>query len=65
VGKALLSLANSGTAIVLTTHSAKILHVVKPTRVLVLNRGRIAAEGGMELVEEIEKVGYENFLKAR
>jgi len=25
----------------------------------------IAAEGGMELVEEIEKVGYENFLKAR
>jgi hypothetical protein len=30
-----------------------------------LNRGRIAAEGGMELVEEIEKVGYESFLKAR
>ncbi len=65
VGKALLSLLNSGTAIVLTTHSAKILHVVKPTKVLVLNRGRIVAEGGMELVEEIEKVGYENFLKAR
>lgn len=65
VGNALRSLAESGTAIVLTTHSAKILHVLKPTRVLVLSRGRIAAEGGLEIVEEIEKIGYEGFLKVR
>ncbi len=65
VGKALLNLVNSGTGIVLTTHSAKILHTLKPTKVLVLSKGRIIAEGGLELVEEIEKIGYENFLKVR
>ncbi|WP_291765961.1 Fe-S cluster assembly ATPase SufC [Caldivirga sp. UBA161] len=65
VGKVLLNLVNSGTGIVLTTHSARILHTLKPTKVLVLSKGRIIAEGGLELVEEIEKIGYENFLKVR
>ncbi len=63
VGKALSELAESGTGIVLTTHGARILQVVRPTKVLVMYRGSIVAEGGLEIVDEINKRGYEGFFK--
>ncbi|GGP21422.1 ABC transporter ATP-binding protein [Thermocladium modestius] len=63
VGKAVSKLAERGTAVLLTTHQARILHYVSPKRVLVLKGGKIATQGGLELVEEIEKMGYEAFLR--
>ncbi|MFP3045061.1 MAG: Fe-S cluster assembly ATPase SufC [Thermocladium sp.] len=63
VGKAVSRLAERGTAVLLTTHQARILHYVTPRRVLVIKGGRIVAQGGLEVVEEIEKTGYEAFLR--
>ena len=40
------------------THYRRILHLVTPTRVSVIFDGRIATEGGPELVERLEAEGY-------
>ena len=48
--------ANMGVLII--THYQRILHMVKPQRVSVMFDGRIAKEGGPELVEQLEREGY-------
>ena len=40
------------------THYQRILHLVQPSHVHVMYRGRIVREGGPELVEELEAKGY-------
>jgi Fe-S cluster assembly ATP-binding protein len=45
-------------AIVLVTHYQRLLDYVKPDRVHVLARGRIARSGGPELARELEEKGY-------
>ncbi|MGH8481612.1 MAG: Fe-S cluster assembly ATPase SufC [Nevskiaceae bacterium] len=45
-------------AIVLVTHYQRLLDYVKPDRVHVLARGRIARSGGPELAAELEQKGY-------
>lgn len=42
------------------THYKRLLEMVTPDRVHVLKDGRIAAEGGFELVEQIENEGYDS-----
>lgn len=42
------------------THYKRLLEMVTPDRVHVLKGGRIAAEGGFELVEQIENEGYDS-----
>jgi Fe-S cluster assembly ATP-binding protein len=44
--------------VLLITHYQRILHLVAPTRVSVMFDGRIAKEGGPELVEQLEQRGY-------
>ena len=44
--------------VLLITHYQRILHLVAPTRVSVMFDGRIAKEGGPELVEQLELHGY-------
>jgi Fe-S cluster assembly ATP-binding protein len=44
--------------VLLITHYQRILHLVEPTRVSVMFDGRIAKEGGPELVEQLELRGY-------
>jgi Fe-S cluster assembly ATP-binding protein len=44
--------------VLLITHYQRILHLVEPTRVSVMFDGRIAKEGGPELVEQLEQRGY-------
>jgi Fe-S cluster assembly ATP-binding protein len=44
--------------VLLITHYQRILHLVEPSRVSVMFDGRIAKEGGPELVEELEQRGY-------
>src|SRR6202044_2476536 len=48
--------------VLLITHYTRILRYVQPDFVHVFVAGRIAAEGGSELAEELETSGYERFL---
>jgi Fe-S cluster assembly ATP-binding protein len=45
--------------VVLITHYQRLLEHVRPDRVHILMDGRIVAAGGMELVEQLERDGYE------
>ena len=44
--------------VLIITHYQRILHLVKPSHVHVMYRGRIVKEGGPELVTELEARGY-------
>ena len=48
----------SGMGTLIITHYQRILHLVQPTRVSIMFDGRIAKEGGPELVEQLEAKGY-------
>ncbi|MFB6470937.1 MAG: hypothetical protein TU36_006885 [Vulcanisaeta sp. AZ3] len=63
IGKSIAKLAQEGTAILVTTHHAEILHYVKPTRVIVMSRGTVVHTGNEEVVKTIEDMGYERFFK--
>ena len=45
--------------VLIITHYQRILHLVEPQFVHIMIDGRIVKEGGSELVEELEKRGYE------
>ncbi|MBW3607740.1 MAG: Fe-S cluster assembly ATPase SufC [Actinobacteria bacterium] len=44
--------------VLIITHYQRILHMVTPTRVSIMFEGRIATEGGPELVDRLEAEGY-------
>jgi Fe-S cluster assembly ATP-binding protein len=44
--------------VLIITHYQRILHLVQPSHVHILYRGRIVREGGPDLVGEIEQSGY-------
>jgi Fe-S cluster assembly ATP-binding protein len=48
----------SDLGVLIITHYQRILHMVKPSHVHVLYRGRIVKEGGADLVTELEAKGY-------
>lgn len=47
------------TGLLVITHYQRLLKFLKPDRVVVMKEGKIVAEGGKELVEKLEKEGYE------
>jgi Fe-S cluster assembly ATP-binding protein len=49
---------NADMGVLIITHYQRILHMVEPQRVSVMFDGRIAKEGGPELVEQLEREGY-------
>lgn len=49
------------TGILVITHYQRLLKYLKPDRVLVMKQGRIAKEGGRELVSKLEKSGYKQY----
>src|SRR2546423_14643543 len=51
--------AEQGMGALIITHYQRILHYVKPQFVPVLMDGRIVMEGGSELVERLEREGYD------
>ncbi len=51
-------------ALLVITHYQRLLDYIKPDRVHVLARGRIAASGGPELALELEREGYDKYLRA-
>jgi Fe-S cluster assembly ATP-binding protein len=46
------------------THYQRLLDYIKPDKVHVLARGRIAASGGPELAHELEREGYDKYMRA-
>jgi Fe-S cluster assembly ATP-binding protein len=50
--------AGAEMGVLIITHYQRILHLVQPSHVHVLYRGRIVKEGGPELVEQLEAEGY-------
>ncbi|AQX16774.1 Fe-S cluster assembly ATPase SufC [Tessaracoccus lapidicaptus] len=56
--------AQGDRAVVLITHYTRILRYIEPTFVHVFVDGRIVAEGGKELAENLEATGYEQYVKA-
>ncbi|MCQ2798261.1 MAG: Fe-S cluster assembly ATPase SufC [Bacilli bacterium] len=48
-----------GAGFLVISHYARLYSLINPTRAAVLINGRIAVEGGPELVERIDKNGYE------
>jgi Fe-S cluster assembly ATP-binding protein len=52
------SVAGPDLGILIITHYQRILHLVQPSHVHVMYRGRIVREGGPELVTELEAKGY-------
>ena len=53
--------ANPETGVLLITHYQRLLNYIKPDRVHVMVRGRIAESGGPELAEKLEAQGYESW----
>lgn len=53
--------SEKNTGILVITHYQRLLSYLKPNRVLVMKQGKIAKEGGMELVEELERTGYKQY----
>ena len=52
------SVAGPDMGVLIITHYQRILHLVEPSHVHVLSKGRIVREGGPELVDELEAKGY-------
>ena len=50
-------------AVILITHYTRILRYIEPTFVHVFVDGRIVAEGGKELAENLEAEGYEKYVR--
>ncbi len=48
----------AGMGVLIITHYQRILHIVRPDRVSILFDGKIATEGGPELVDRLEAEGY-------
>jgi Fe-S cluster assembly ATP-binding protein len=53
--------SETGLGVLAITHYNRLLHELKPDRVHVLSRGRIAASGGPELAAELERTGYAGY----
>lgn len=50
------------TGILVITHYQRLLSYLKPDRVLVMKDGEIVREGGIELVFDLEKKGYKDYV---
>lgn len=58
------ALRDPGRGMLIITHYQRLLDYIKPDKVHVLARGRIAASGGAELALELEREGYDKYLRA-
>ena len=61
IAESIRFLADAGTGVLIITHYQRILKYLDPDYVHVLIDGRIAATGGEELAEKLEKDGYKSF----
>jgi Fe-S cluster assembly ATP-binding protein len=52
-----------GMALVIVSHNPRILDFIRPDKIHIMSKGKIVAQGGTEIIEKIEKGGYDSFLK--
>ncbi|MDD7553680.1 MAG: Fe-S cluster assembly ATPase SufC, partial [Schaalia hyovaginalis] len=52
----------TGCGVMLITHYTRILRYIKPSHVHVFVAGRVVAEGGPELADQLEDEGYDKYL---
>ena len=52
----------TGCGVMLITHYTRILRYIKPSHVHVFIAGRVVAEGGPELADQLEENGYDEYL---
>ncbi|MEK7649311.1 MAG: Fe-S cluster assembly ATPase SufC [Patescibacteria group bacterium] len=60
----LCDLNKAGTALVIVTHNPRLIEYIQPNIISILVGGGIVRSGGVSLVEELEKKGYEAFSKS-
>ena len=48
----------TGMGVLIITHYQRILHLIQPDRASIIFDGRVVKEGGVELVEQVEREGY-------
>ena len=61
VAQVLRGEAEHGTALLLISHSPRLFELIKPDFVHILLAGRLAASGGLEVLEKLEQGGYKDF----
>ena len=64
VSKGVEIFSKNGGALIIITHSTRILEALKVDKTHVLVKGNIVSSGGAEMVEEINKNGFESFVGA-
>lgn len=63
VGEFIARMKEKGRGILLITHYTRLFSLVKPDRISVLMKGKIVAQGGMEIAEIVERIGYSGLSK--
>jgi ABC-type phosphonate transport system ATPase subunit len=63
VAEGVNALRGAGRGMLVITHYQRLLDYIKPDRVHILSAGRIVKSGGPDLALELEKSGYDQFLK--
>jgi Fe-S cluster assembly ATP-binding protein len=63
VAEGVNALRGPGRGMLVITHYQRLLDYIKPDRVHILSAGRIVKSGGPDLALELEKSGYDQFLK--
>lgn len=54
-----------GMGLIIVSHNPRILDFIKPDKIHIMSKGKIVAQGGKEIVKEIEKGGFDSFVKKR
>lgn len=63
VSNAMNQMLDGQRSLLLITHYQRLLEYVQPTHVHIMAAGKILCSGGIELVEELERFGYEPYLQ--
>ncbi|MGC8573382.1 MAG: Fe-S cluster assembly ATPase SufC [Caldisphaera sp.] len=61
IGETIDSLRSAGKGILIITHHAEITKFVSPDKVMIMSKGKIVDEGGIELIKKIEEYGYKDY----
>jgi Fe-S cluster assembly ATP-binding protein len=64
VAEGVNALRGPGRGMLVITHYQRLLDYIKPDRVHIMSAGRILKSGGPDLALELEKSGYDQFMKA-
>lgn len=59
VAKVMKVMQNDQRSFLVITHYQRILNLVRPDRIHIMKEGKLVQSGGFDLVEQLEKMGYE------